>query len=95
MEKMCVKSQIATSGEHFVHIRFLVEAPGDSTRFYNKWQNFNSYLCTKGATTMITPGERWIHLEGFSPRDGYRSMGVIIRWRRGAYKILFFTIRVL
>jgi hypothetical protein len=40
---------------------------------------------------MITPGERWIQLEGFSPRDGYRSMGVIIRWRRGAYKILFFT----
>jgi hypothetical protein len=44
---------------------------------------------------MITPGERWIQLEGFSPRDGYRSMGVIIRWRRGAYKILFFTIRIL
>jgi hypothetical protein len=31
---------------------------------------------------MITPWERWIQLEGFSPRDGYRS-------------ILFFTIRVL
>jgi hypothetical protein len=44
---------------------------------------------------MITPGERCIQLEGFSPRDGYRSMGVIIRWRRGAYKILFFTVRVL
>jgi hypothetical protein len=54
-----------------------------------------SYLCTKGVTTMITPGELWIHLQCFSPRDGYRSMGVIIRWRRGAYKILFFTIRVL
>jgi hypothetical protein len=39
----------------------------------------NSYLCTKGVTTMITPGERLIQLEGFSPRDGYRSMGVIIR----------------
>jgi hypothetical protein len=36
-----------------------------------------------------------IQLEGFSPKDGYRSMGAIIRWRRGAYKILFFTIRVL
>jgi hypothetical protein len=55
----------------------------------------NSCLCTKGVTTMITPGERWIQLEDFSPRDGYRSMGVIIRWRRGSYKILFFTIRVL
>jgi hypothetical protein len=27
--------------------------------------------------------------------DGYRSIGVIIRWRRGTYKILFFTRRVL
>jgi hypothetical protein len=34
-----------------------------------------SYLCTKGVTTMITRGERLIQLEGFSPRDGYRSMG--------------------
>jgi hypothetical protein len=34
----------------------------------------NSYLCTKGVTTMTTPGERWIQLEGSSPRDGYRSM---------------------
>jgi hypothetical protein len=33
------------------------------------------------------PGERWIQLEGFSPTDGYRSMGAIIRWRRDAYKI--------
>jgi hypothetical protein len=48
----------------------------------------NSYLCTKGVTTMIAPGERLIQLEGFSPRDGYCSMVVHTRFYFSLYVFL-------